>query len=195
MNLGSNHPRRLGRIVPAVAIAASLALGATACGGSSDKGSSSSAQPDSKKASAALNAGLKAHANGDLTAATADYKKTLKYDPTNKFAFYNLAIIDEASGNYGLAEQKYRAALKTDAKYEPALFNLAILRTSRDPKEAIALYRRAVAVNTKDASAWLNLGLLLRAAGNETGGNHAVSHAIALNPKLKDPAKSSSTKG
>jgi tetratricopeptide (TPR) repeat protein len=192
MNLGSNNSRRLGRLVPALAIAASLALGATGCGSDgSSNSSSSSAKPDTKKASTALNAGLKAHANGDLTTATSDYKKTLKYDPNNKFALYNLALIDEASGNYGLAEQKYRAALKTDAKYEPALFNLAILRTSRDPKEAIALYRRAVHANTKDASAWLNLGLLLRAAGDKTGGNHAVSHAVALNPKLKDPAKSS----
>jgi hypothetical protein len=59
-------------------------------------------------------------AQGDLTAATTDYKETLKYDPHNKFAFYNLALIDEASGNYGLAEEKYRAALETDPAYDPA---------------------------------------------------------------------------
>jgi tetratricopeptide (TPR) repeat protein len=184
-----DSPRRTRLMIRSLALTAVLALGATACsnGDSSAGSSTSSATPDAKKAATALDAGLKAHSEGDLTAATADYKKTLTYDPTNKFAFYNLALIDAAAGNYGLAEEKYRAALKSDGKYEPALFNLAILRTSRDPKEAISLYKRAVAANEKDAAAWLNLGLLLRAAGQVEEGNKDVLRAIALNPKLKDP--------
>jgi tetratricopeptide (TPR) repeat protein len=143
--------------------------------------------PDAKKATTALNAGLKAHADGNLDAASASYKETLKYDATNKFAFYNLALIDASNGNYGLAEDNYRSAIKSDAKYEPALFNLAILRTSSDPKEAIRLYQRAVAADAKDAAAWLNLGLLQRANGQVASGNKAVVRAIKLNPKLKDP--------
>jgi Tfp pilus assembly protein PilF len=178
------------RIVLAVMLVASLALGAAACGSSDsgDKGSSSTA-PDTKKASKALNDGLAAHSKGDLTTAAKDYTLALKYDPENKFAFYNLALIDEAQGNYGLAEQKYRSALKSDAEYEPALYNLALLRTSRDPKEALSLYQRAVAANPKDASAFLNLGLLQRAAGQKAQGDANVATAIKLNPKLKDPAK------
>ena len=187
MKQRSNSAARAGRLVGCVAVTVALALGATACGGDSSGGDSSST-PDAKKATTALDAGLKAHAAGDLTAASASYKKTLKYDPANKFAFYNLALIDEAGGNYGLAEQKYRAALDSDPKYEPALFNLAILRTGPNPKEATALYQRAVKSNPKDASAWLNLGLLLRASGAKAEGNKSVLKAIALNPKLKDPA-------
>jgi len=189
--------RRATRVLPPVVLAAALAFGATACSSdtSSKERSSSSGTSDARTATSALDAGLKAHASGDLTTAAADYQKTLKYDPENKFALYNLALIDEASGNYGLAEEKYRAALDSDPTYEPALFNLAIIRTSRDPEEAIGLYRRAVAVRQKDASAWLNLGLLLRAAGDRRPGDHAVTHAIELNPKLKDPAKSSSGRG
>ena len=191
--------RRATRVLPSVVLAAALAFGATACSGDSSgkekSSSSSSSTSDAQKAKSALDAGLKAHSSGDLTTAAADYKKTLKYDPENKFALYNLALIDEAAGNYGLAEQKYRAALKTDAKYEPALFNLAILRTSRDAKEAISLYKRAVAANPKDASACLNLGLLLRAAGKHVEGDKDVRHAISLNPKLKDPQKSLATLG
>ena len=187
MKQRSNSAARAGRLVGCVAVTVALALGATACGGDSSGGDSSSA-PDSKKATTELNAGLKAHAKGDLNGAAASYKKTLEYDPANKFAFYNLALIDEAGGNYGLAEQKYRAALDSDPKYEPALFNLAILRTGPAPKEATSLYQRAVESNPKDASAWLNLGLLLRASGVKAQGNKAVLKAIALNPKLKDPA-------
>jgi len=187
----SHSSNRSNRCLRALALTSVLALGATGCsnggGGGSSGSSSASATPNPKKAATALEAGLEAHAAGDLTTATADYEKTLTYDAKNKFAFYNLALIDEASGNYGLAEQKYRAALKTDPDYGPALFNLAILRTSRDPKEAIALYERAVAANNKDAAAWLNLGLLLRAAGQVKEGDTDVLRAIGLNPKLKDP--------
>ena len=194
MNLRSVSRGRAQHVISAGVVVIALALGATGCSGSSSGDGSSSSAPDTKKASTELKAGLKAHASGDLTTAAADYKKTLKYDPKNKFAFYNLALIDEASGNYGLAEQKYRSALKSDPTYEPALYNLAILRTSRDPKEAIQLYKRAVVANKKDASAFLNLGLLLRAAGQVKAGNHYVLHAIALNPKLKDPAKAAAAK-
>lgn len=186
----SDSPSRAGLLIRSLALTAMLALGTTACSGgegSSASSSSSSATPDAKKAATALDAGLKAHSEGDLTTAAVDYKKTLSYDPKNKFALYNLALIDAAAGNYGLAEEKYRATLEADAAYEPALFNLAILRTSRDPKEAIGLYKRAVAANEKDAAAWLNLGLLLRASGHESEGDKAVLRAIGLNPKLKDP--------
>ena len=150
--------------------------------------------PSPSKALAALNAGLKAQTAGDLTKAAADYNTTLKYDATNKYAFYNLALIDEASSNYGLAEAKYRSAIKSDAKYEPALFNLAILRTGPDPKEAITLYKSAVAANKKDAAAWLNLGLLLRQEGQGEAGDTAVLRAIGLNPELKDPNPPAKTK-
>ncbi len=191
-----DSPRRAGRVIRSLALVAVLALGSSACSGgdASTDGSSTTATPDAKKAARALDAGLKAHAGGDLTAAAADYKKTLSYDPKNKFALYNLALIDESAGNYGLAEEKYRSALKTDPGYEPALFNLAILRTSRDSTEAISLYKRAVAANKKDAAAWLNLGLLQRSNGQKSEGNKAVLRAIALNPRLKDPAKPSAGK-
>jgi Tfp pilus assembly protein PilF len=180
---------RVRRLVGPLVIAGVVALGATACsddGGSED--SATSTTTDAKRAQTALDAGLESHAKGDLTAATADYEKTLDYDPGNKFAYYNLALIDEASGNYGLAEEKYRKALESDPAYEPALFNLAILVTSSKPKEAISLYKKAVEAAPKDAAAWMNLGLLLRASGDEAAGNDAVERAIELDPKLTDPA-------
>jgi len=192
MNHLPDSPRRAQSLVRSVAILAVLALGATACSGdttsSTPDASASDVAPDAKQAATALDAGLKAHSAGDLTTAASQYEETLTLDPTNKFAFYNLALIDEASGNYGLAEEKYRSALETDGAYEPALFNLAILRTSRDPQEAIQLYRRAVASNATDAAAWLNLGLLLRAAGKKGDGDQAVLQALAINPELRDPA-------
>ena len=188
MNL-TDRSSRTGRLISALAITSVIALGVTACSGDGDPSSNSSVAPDAKKASAAVEAGLKAHSAGDIALATTSYNEALKYDATNKFAFYNLALIDESDANYGLAEENYRAALKTDAAYQPALFNLAILVTGRDPEEAITLYQAAVAANKKDSAAWLNLGLLLRTEGQVRLGNEAVIRAIALNPKLKDPAE------
>ncbi len=134
MNQGLRTAPRTGRLVRSLALTSVLLLGATACsGGDSDpsKDAATTVAPDAKKALKALNAGLEAHAAGDLTAAVDDYNEALEYDATNEFAFYNLALIDEANGNYGLAEENYRAALDAEAEYEPALFNLAILRTAR----------------------------------------------------------------
>ncbi len=155
-------------------------------------GSSQVTKADAKKASSAVQSGLAAHSDGNLDKAAAQYDKAFTYDPKNKFAFYNLALIDEADENYGLAQTKYRAALKTDPKYGPALFNLAILRTKDDPKEAISLYKAAVAADPKDAAALLNLGLLQRANNEQASGNKNVLRAIALDSKLKDPAKAAS---
>jgi len=146
------------------------------------------------KALTELNAGLKAHAAGNLSVAVADYQGALKYDHKNKYALYNLGIIDAANGNYGLAKDKYRVVLALDPKYAPALFNLAILLTaSGNSKEAITLYERVVAADSKAAAAWLNLGLLQRAAGQRVAGDRSIKKAISLNPKLKDPAKTTVT--
>ena len=192
MNPGPDRPRLAGRLVRSLVLASVFALGTTACSaGDTPKDeatAATSARPDAKKATTALDAGLKAHSAGDLTEAARKYEETLEYDPDNKFAFYNLALIDEAAGNYGLAEEKYRAALESDPAYGPALFNLAILRTGADPEEAIGLYQAAVKADKKDAAAWLNLGLLLRASGQKREGDKAVLRAVALNPDLVDPA-------
>lgn len=181
-------PTRLLRSLAAVVLTVALATGATACSGGSEEGSSSPTGSPAELADAALSAGLTAHAAGDLDGATADYNKVLEYDPTNKYAFYNLALIDSANGNDGLAEAKYRLALESDPDYEPALFNLAILRTNDDdPDEAMDLYERAVEIEPGDASAWLNLGLLQRASGKKKQGNKSVMKALALDPDLRDP--------
>ena len=185
--------RPLRRLLCTLALVVAVVLTAGACSG--DGATSNSPEENAKAASTALDAGLKAHAAGDLTTATTEYLNVQKYDPRNKFAFYNLALIDESNSNYGLATTKYRSAIETDAVYEPALFNLAILRTAADPAEAIALYKRAVKANPKDAAAMLNLGLLLRANGEKKAGDKLVLKAIVLNPKLQDPAGGAKASG
>jgi tetratricopeptide (TPR) repeat protein len=189
MTRASRGPTRSGYIrLSAVSVALVFAL--ASCGTSSN----TTDRPNAKKASTELNAGLKAHAAGNLSVAVADYQGALKYDHKNKYALYNLGVIDAANGNYGLAEDKYRVVLALDPNYAPALYNLAILRTARgDSTEAMTLYERVLAADTKAAAAWLNLGLLQRAAGQHVAGDSSIQKAITLNPKLKDPPKSTVT--
>jgi tetratricopeptide (TPR) repeat protein len=189
MNTHSEKSHLAKHILVTAVLAVALMLTSVACSANGQSGGQNDPAANAKAASAALDAGLKAHAAGDTKTATDDYNTVLRYDPTNKFALYNLALIDVANRNYGLAEGKYRLALKTDPAYEPALFNLAILRTTANPKEAISLYQRAVKADPKDAAALLNLGLLLRANGQKAQGDKDVLRAIMMNPKLKDPSK------
>ena len=189
-----NSVRRLprtSRLLSVLAVTAVTLGGLTACGGDDRPAAadSSSSSSDADQARAAVDAGLKAHAADRLPQAAKRYEEALALDPTNQYALYNMALIEEANGNYGLAEDHYRSALDTDDEYGPALFNLAILRAAADdPDEAISLYERAVGVDKKDAAAWLNLGLLLREEGKERAGDKNVLRALALDPALEDPA-------
>jgi tetratricopeptide (TPR) repeat protein len=158
-------------------------LGVTACGGKD------TAKPNPSKAAVALSAGLEAQTAGKLDEAVDHYNEALKYEAKNKYALYDLALVDEARSNYGAAEDKYRVVLAIDPAYEPALFNLAILQKAKgEDKSAIELYRRAITAVPKDAAAHLNLGLLLRANSQKAAGDALVKQAIKLNPKLRDPA-------
>jgi tetratricopeptide (TPR) repeat protein len=132
-----------------------------------------------------LNTALQEHGAGNLDAATADYKKVLALDPTNKYALYNLGEIDQVSGRADSAENNYRLSLTTDPNFGPALFNLAILRNNAgDLTEAEALYRHDILVDASNAGAHLNLGLLLESLGQTTEGTSEVEKAHSLNPAL-----------
>lgn len=147
-----------------------------------------SGESDSTKATKAINAGLALQAKGDLTGAYAKYGEALKDDPNNKFALYDLAVIDYLQSNPGLAEQRYRQALAIDENFEPALYNLAIVEQSlHKDRYALSLYQKAVQVNPSDANAHFNLALMLRAMGYPKDGDAQMRIARRLDHTLKDP--------
>lgn len=140
---------------------------------------------DAEQASAALAAGLKAHAAGRLDEAAADYRKVLLYDPRNKFAYYNLGVIEQARGDGGSAESNYRITLTIDPDFVPALFNLAILRTAQGGgRESIDLYRHVIEIDPSYAAAHLNLGFLLVDNGQVKKGKAELAIAVGLDPSL-----------
>ena len=168
--------RRHLRAAGIVALVLLLAVGTAACG---------KKKSDAQLAAEALQAGLKAHAEGHLSEAQTDYQKVLIYDPQNKFAYYNLGVIDQTQGKAADAEAKYRQALAIDPNFVDALYNLAILRTSAgDLSEAQQLYERVIKVNPNYAAAHLNLGFLLIDEGKKKRGQQELQTAVSLDPSL-----------
>ena len=190
------HPvrRRRGRLLVVLLVLVVLATGAV-LGLMFFQNRSGSHGKDVAKAAAAVNRGLALQRSGDIAGATAAYRQALKYDATNKYALYDLAVIDYAQSNVGAAEQEYQQVLAIDPKYEPALYNLAILEEGNDNQQtALSLYQRAVAANPNDPNAHFNLALMLRAINYTADGDAQMRIALRLDPKLKDPAAISPSK-
>jgi tetratricopeptide (TPR) repeat protein len=164
------------------AVAAGLVAGIgmlAACGGTSP-----SPQSNAQIAANDLNAGLAAQAAGNLTEAASDYKSAIAKDTQNKYAYYDLGLVEQLMGQSAASEVNYRAALQLDPTFVPALFNLAIVRTAPSPFEAEELYRQVIGLEPKDATAYLNLGFLLRSQGDVTEGNMDLHTAELLDPSL-----------
>jgi tetratricopeptide (TPR) repeat protein len=154
-------------------------------GCSGDDGDGGGGTPAASNAEEQLNEALTLHVEGDLDGAVDAYLAVLELDPQNKFAFYNLGLIDQTRGEVASAENRYRLTLNVDPEYQPALFNLAILRTAMgDHLEAIDLYRRLVAIDDGNASAHFNLGLALHTIGQTADGDAEIARAVELNPEL-----------
>jgi tetratricopeptide (TPR) repeat protein len=148
--------------------------------------------PDEAQADIALQAGLNAHQAGDLTAAEGFYREALRYDPQNKFAYYNLGLIAHTQGDLAKAETDYRTAIGIDQNFAAALFNLALVRdTLEDPGEAESLYRQVITIEPGNAGAHLNLGLLLRRMGREAEGDAEVAIAQQIDPNIGPSAEPS----
>lgn len=132
-----------------------------------------------------VQAGLKAQARGQLSAAMTDYASASAKDPTNKYAYYDMGVIYQQHNDVADAQNAYHKALLSDANYKPALFNLAILLTASDPAQAISLYRQLLRLNPSDPNVNFNLGLVLISQNEPTEGHADLTRAIQLDPSLK----------
>jgi tetratricopeptide (TPR) repeat protein len=179
----------------ATVVVVGLLVGTGACGRKSE----------SEQASEWLAKGLDAHRAGHLAEAASDYRQVLVHDPNNKYAYFNLGVIDQTNGALASAESNYGLALSTDRNFVPALFNLATVETSLGKlDESINLYRRTIKVQPDYAEAHMNLGFALIDAGERREGRRELALAVQLKPELAErvepagspkPAVSSSPTG
>jgi tetratricopeptide (TPR) repeat protein len=176
------------RFVYVLVAAACVLSFVSACSSGSKPKPAATGGVDAKTSAAANDAvtkGLQAHAAGRLDEAAADYRQALALDPRNKFAVFNLGVIDQSQGRADSAENNYRLALQIDPNFTSALFNLAILRTAAgSTQEAIQLYRRVIAAEPNNAASHLNLGFLLLQTGQQADGNAELALAVQLDPNL-----------
>src|SRR6267378_942487 len=114
VRLGRGRVR--GSSIVGTSITLALALTLAACG----------AKSPAAQAGDELAAGLRAEGQGQMTQAADHFQKAIVKDPSNKFAYYHLALVNQLSGQNAAAETNYRAALQIDPNFRSALFNLAI---------------------------------------------------------------------
>jgi tetratricopeptide (TPR) repeat protein len=152
-----------------------LVFGLAACSGDGER----------KEADEILQQGLEAQAAGHLDTAVDAYLRVIQLDPENKFAYYNLGVIEHGRGEVQAAESHYRTTLGLDPDFVPALFNLAILRTEAGAEEAVSLYEHLIEVDPSHAAAHLNLGFLLIEQGRERRGQKELDEAVRLDPSLE----------
>jgi tetratricopeptide (TPR) repeat protein len=149
-----------------------------------------SKKSDADLANEALAAGLAAHQAGNLAEAAADYREVLVHDPNNKYAYYDLGLIDQTNGALASAESNYRLALSIDPEFASALYNLAIVRHDLgDLKESLDLYQQVIGLQPDNASAHLNLGFALIEAHRKQDGNAELKVAVQLDPDFADRVK------
>lgn len=169
----------MGRHQPAVRLCLTLGLMGilVGCATTASKSASQIAADE-------LSAGLRAQFQGRTAEAVDHYHNVLAHDAKNKFAYYNLGLIDQQAGNVGPAENEYRAALSIDPNFVEALFNLAILRTAPSPNEALDLYTKVVTLKPSWAAAHLNLGFVLLGLGKSAEAQAEFGQATHLDPTL-----------
>jgi Flp pilus assembly protein TadD len=127
-----------------------------------------------------LERGLVEQEAGQASLAEKDYRAALALNPHLAAALYDLGVLAQQRGDAAAARGYYERALAEDSRFERALYNLAVLAADR-PSEAESLYRRALAVDPRDAGAQLNLGLILLRQGLRSDAQQHLREAVRLN--------------
>ena len=179
MRISQGRRRKHWRL-PTALLVVTLTLLTASCGKKSD----------TDLANGALAKGIAAQNAGQLAEAAADYRDVLVHDPNNKYAYFDLGLIDQTNGALASAESNYRLALSIDPLFVSALYNLAIVRHDQgDLKEAIDLYQRAIKAQPDYASAHLNLGFALIEAHRDQEGKAELKVAVQLDPDFASRVK------
>lgn len=136
------------------------------------------------EAKALLQAGIMQGQYQDYDGAARTYRRVLELDPRSKHAWYNLGVLAQQDGRTADAHAAYDKALKIDSSFTSALFNQALLLKSSEPDRALALLKRAIAVNPKAATAHLHIGNILAKKDRDEEAEASFRRAVAADPSL-----------
>jgi tetratricopeptide (TPR) repeat protein len=137
------------------------------------------------EAAAALRAALQGLAQGDFAAARERCGEILDASPNEAAALHVLGLIEHRAGDRRRAEDCLRRAAESpdaDALYLLSYAELSCKST--DPAAAIALTRRALALDGEMALGWLSLGSQLLAVREHAESRDCLERALELDAGL-----------
>lgn len=110
-------------------------------------------------------------------------KKSIKLNPQDAEAYYNLAITQKELGKLLDAENNYAIAIKLKTDYFEAYSNLGNIQKQLGKlTEAEECYKKAININPKFADPYYNLATILQKKGNTKDSKKNYMEAIKLNP-------------
>ncbi|MCU1688505.1 MAG: hypothetical protein JWN20_433 [Jatrophihabitantaceae bacterium] len=133
---------------------------------------------------ALIQRGVSEQQAGQNDSARSDFTAALVLNPKASLAYFNLGVMSQDQGDADTARAMYLQALSIDENFRAALFNLAVLNTKSAPTDALALYKKIIANDSKDAYAALNLGFLLLEMGDRVQALLYLDTAVRLDPSL-----------
>ena len=125
---------------------------------------------------------------GRFDAAQVEFEQAIRYKPDSAESHYNLGKLYSVQDNWDAARKAFDAALRIDASYVEAMDALGFaLEALGDDDGAVAMYRKAIAVNEARSGTYALPHINLSAYYNRTGDpEKALEHArsaLALDPK------------
>ncbi|HEX4053801.1 MAG TPA: tetratricopeptide repeat-containing glycosyltransferase family protein [Tepidisphaeraceae bacterium] len=126
---------------------------------------------------------------GRLDEAEPIYRKVLSIVPQNTDALYLLGMILNAAQRYAEAAELFERAIAVNPRAAKYYANLAMAVGAPGLgriDEGIALYRKALTLEPKEAILWSNLGNELRAADRWQEGLDCYRKAVQLKPDFAD---------
>ncbi len=144
--------------------------------GPTDGPVATSTSDDVTKGTAAIKA-------NDWNGARAAFEAAIKKNPKQADAHYYLGLVMDKSGDKAGAEKSYRTALDLQPDLQEAAENLtALLVENKKYDDAIAVAKKSLGKNPKNAEMALNLAVALSEKGDVEGGTKAFEDAVKLAP-------------
>ncbi|MCI0498800.1 MAG: tetratricopeptide repeat protein [Planctomycetales bacterium] len=139
-----------------------------------------------QNARACYNLGVVQSMQGELAAAIAAYTKAVTLNPVYTRAHYNLGMIHLKMGRLEMAEQSFHAVCRYDQSAESAKahFQLGYIQSRQNGRvqEAIASYRRAIALKPEYVQARNNLAIQLENLGDKEAAIAELEKTLQLDP-------------
>ncbi len=126
------------------------------------------------------------HVHGSADEALTVFQKAIEADPRFSWPHHNIGRIYMARHDYEQARVWLERALEVNPDHWRALYNYGVTNANlkRWP-EALAAYRRALAISPNDAKLRANVGWTLIKLGQEAEAERELSIAVRLDPGLR----------